>query len=218
MLMAGDNGGMGSRLDASTGGETRKKRLGLAALPAGTAAGAVTPVLQEPLLLAHYMPWYATQDVSGSWGWHWTMNHFDPNRLLWEGQREAASHDSPLIGLYDSGDDQVLECQALLMKLSGLDGVIVDWYGTRELNDYAVLHRNTQRFIPWLKRAGLRFAICYEDQALKQLHPGDDLKQGTLDLQWAEKHCKGFDHGQMAEPAFPLLLQFVRQHSITPAP
>ena len=148
MLMAGDNGGMGSRLDASTGGETRKERLGLAALPARTAPAAVTPVLQEPLLLAHYMPWYAT----------------------------------------------------------------------RELNDYAALHRNTQRFIPWLKRAGLRFAICYEDQALKQLHPGDDLKQGTLDLQWAEKHCKGFDHGQMAEPAFPLLLQFVRQHSITPAP
>jgi hypothetical protein len=52
------------------------------------------------------MPWYATKDVSGEWGWHWTMGHFDPDQKKWDDQREIASHDYPLIGPYDSGDDQ----------------------------------------------------------------------------------------------------------------
>jgi hypothetical protein len=84
---------------------------------------------QQPVVVAHYMPWYATKDVSGSWGWHWTMNHFDPDHVLWDGNREVASHDQPLIGPYDSGDEHALECQVLLMKFSGLQGVIIDWYG-----------------------------------------------------------------------------------------
>jgi hypothetical protein len=73
----------------------------------------------EPRLLVHYMPWFATKDVSGAWGWHWAMNHFDPDQRNWDDQREIASCDYPLIGPYDSGDDHALECQALLMKIAG---------------------------------------------------------------------------------------------------
>jgi hypothetical protein len=95
------------------------------------AASSHTSAAQEkPLVLAHYMPWHASKAVSGKWGWHWTMDHFDPSIMLWDGKRQAASHDYPLIGLYDSSDDHALECHVLLMKLAGLDGVIVDWYGT----------------------------------------------------------------------------------------
>lgn len=32
------------------------------------------------LILAHYMPWYVTKPASDQWGWHWTMNHFDPEQ------------------------------------------------------------------------------------------------------------------------------------------
>ena len=32
-------------------------------------------------ILVHYMPWYQTPSVSGYWGWHWTMNHFNPDSL-----------------------------------------------------------------------------------------------------------------------------------------
>jgi len=165
----------------------------------------------EPRLLAHYMPWYATKDVSGAWGWHWTMNYFDPEQKKWDDQREIASHDYPLIGPYDSGDDQALECQALLMKIAGLDGVVIDWYGTSDRNDHAMNHRNTQRFISWLKKAGLSFAVCYEDQAVKSLKNGEDAKQAEKDLQWAEEHFFA-DPSYVRQDDRPVLLVFGPQH------
>lgn len=144
------------------------------------------------LWLAHYLPWYASAAESGGWGWHWTMNHFDPERFLWEGKREAASTDYPLIGLYDSGDPAALECQVLQMKFAGLDGVIIDWYGIGDFNDSAQIHENTRRMVEQIKRAGLRFAICYEDQALgrmvggKVLSEAGALDQARKDLQWVQ--------------------------------
>ena len=169
------------------------------------------------LMLAHYMPWYGTKDVSGSWGWHWTMDHFAPDRMLWKGDREAASHDYPLIGLYDSGDDHALECQVLLMKFAGLDGVVIDWYGTKSFNDYAANHRNAVKLIPWLKKAGLRFAICYEDQAIGQMIQGkalgadEALKQGTVDLQWAAEHWFTED-AYVKQEGRPVMLVFGPQY------
>ncbi|HIE96792.1 MAG TPA: hypothetical protein EYQ63_07210, partial [Fuerstia sp.] len=103
------------------------------------------------------------------------MNHFDPDNIAANGQREVASHDYPLIGLYDSNDPDALECQVLLMKLAGIDGVIIDWYGTAQFRDYGDVHRNTQHFIKHLKRAGLQFAICYEDQTVKHMMEAEFL-------------------------------------------
>lgn len=165
----------------------------------------------EPRLLVHYMPWYATKDMSGAWGWHWTMNHFDPELKRWDDQRKIASHDYPLIGPYDSGDDHALECHALLMKIAGLDGVVIDWYGTSDLNDHAINHRNTQKFIPWLKKAGLSFAVCYEDQAVKSLKNGEDMKQAEKDLHWAEEHFFA-DPSYVKQDGRPVLLVFGPQH------
>ncbi|MEZ6107459.1 MAG: hypothetical protein R3B96_15390 [Pirellulaceae bacterium] len=36
---------------------------------------------EPPLIMAHYMPWYSADGGAGRWGWHWTMNHFDPTRV-----------------------------------------------------------------------------------------------------------------------------------------
>jgi acetyl esterase/lipase len=165
----------------------------------------------EPRLFAHYMPWFATKDVSGAWGWHWTMNHFDPEQRRWDDHRKIASHDYPLIGPYDSGDDHALECQTLLMKIAGLDGVVIDWYGTSDLNDHAMNHRNTQKLIPWLKKAGLSFAVCYEDQAVKSLPKGEDTIQAEKDLQWAEEHFFA-DTSYERQNGRPVLLVFGPQH------
>lgn len=129
----------------------------------------------------------------------------------WEGRRKAASHDYPLIGLYDSGDDHALECQVLLMKTAGLDGVVIDWYGTSRINDHEINHRNTQKLIAWLKKAGLHFAICYEDQALKSLDAAVALSQATLDLQWAQQHWFG-DDAYVRKEGCPVLLVFGPQH------
>ena len=67
----------------------------------GTAA-------ERKLVLTHYMPWYESKAVSGQWGWHWTMNKFQPDKVV-QGRRELASHYRPLIGAYDSNDPHALE-------------------------------------------------------------------------------------------------------------
>ena len=120
-------------------------------------------------VFVHYMPWYSSKSVSGDWGWHWTMNKFNPEHIKKNGQREIASHQYPLIGPYDSNDPDALVCQVLLMKLAGINGVIIDWYGLKPFRDYSTIHRNTKHLIKYIKRAGLEFAICYEDQTVRHM-------------------------------------------------
>src|ERR1017187_10349760 len=90
-------------------------------------------------VMVHYMPWFQTPYSLGgtSWGYHWTMNYFNPN-VLTNGNREIDSWYYPLIGPYDSIDPAVLEYHVLLMKLGGIDGVIVDWYGQDNYYDYQI--------------------------------------------------------------------------------
>lgn len=123
-------------------------------------------------VMVYYMPWYAAKPHSAEWGWHWTMNHFDPEKVNASGEREIASWYYPLIGPYDSSDPAVLEYHVLLMKLAGIDGVIVDWYGSTDYFDYAAVDRNTARIFDYTRKAGLKFAVCYEDQTVQRLIDG----------------------------------------------
>jgi hypothetical protein len=119
--------------------------------------------------MAHYMPWFVSQPYSGSWGWHWTMNHFNPNIINpTNGEPEIASWYYPLIGPYDSADPAVLEYHVLLMKLAGIDGAIVDWYGMDNYNDYALNNTRTLALLNYTRKAGLKFSLCYEDSTIKQ--------------------------------------------------
>ncbi|HEY2083978.1 MAG TPA: glycoside hydrolase family 71/99-like protein [Verrucomicrobiae bacterium] len=119
-------------------------------------------------LLVYYMPWYVAKPYSPNWGWHWTMNHFDPDTINAAGERQIASWYYPLIGPYDSADPAVLEYHVLLMKLSGIDGIIVDWYGPDEYLDYGVNNQRTAAIFQYARRAGLKFCLCYEDQTIQQ--------------------------------------------------
>jgi hypothetical protein len=119
-------------------------------------------------VLAHYMPWFVARPSSPVWGWHWTMNAFDPETVQ-DGRRRIASHYYPLIGPYDSSDPIVVEYHLLSMKLAGFDGLIVDWYGTSDLYDYPIIHRNTSALFSVAARFGLSVAICYEDQSVSKL-------------------------------------------------
>jgi len=146
--------------------------------PVLTPTATPTPDIPEPerpLLMAHYMPWYQTPSVSGYWGWHWTMEHFEPSKVDAHGRPDIASYLLPLTGPYDSSDGDILEYQVLLMKLSGIDGVIVDWYGMEAFWDYAVLNQATHKLFDYIVKAGLRFAICYEDQTIKHMADNDHL-------------------------------------------
>jgi hypothetical protein len=176
---------------------------------------------QRPLLLAHYMPWYQSKDISGSWGWHWTMNHFNPDNTDENGRPEFASHYLPLTGLYDSQDEAVLEYQVLLMKLSGIDGVIVDWYGTENFRDYAILNESTGKLFEAVKKAGLRFVICYEDQTVKHMVTENHItsdeahERGQEDMLYAQEHWFN-DEAYLKHEGQPLLFVFGPQYFRTP--
>ena len=135
--------------------------------PLYLSTATVVPEESRPLLLVHYMPWYQAPPIDSAWGWHWTMNHFNPDLKDENGRRDVASHFYPLTGPYDSRDPALLEYQVLLMKLSGIDGVIVDWYGSENFWDYGLLNESTQSLFQYIKKAGLLFSICYEDQTIR---------------------------------------------------
>lgn len=166
----------------------------------------------KPKILAHYMPWFTAKPFSDHWGWHWTMNHFDPETIIGE-KRQIASTSYPLIGPYDSGDPQVLEYHLLLMKLAGIEGVIVDWYGLTDLNDYAQLHRNTTRLLQQCERMQMKFVICYEDQtipalvAAHRISESDKVSHAVKELEWLNRYW--FQSGSyLKQEGKPVLLSF----------
>jgi hypothetical protein len=119
-------------------------------------------------IYAHYMAWFENKTTSGNgkWGWHWTMKNQDPDITDATGKREIASHFYPSIGPYASGDKNVIEYHLLLMKYAGIDGIIIDWYGSQNVNDYAGIRKNTEAVVSQISKTGLQFSICYEDQTL----------------------------------------------------
>ncbi|MDL2212445.1 hypothetical protein LJC29_00575 [Bacteroides sp. OttesenSCG-928-N06] len=139
-------------------------------------------------LYAHYMPWFETPETNnGKWGQHWTMANKDPNKVGANGKREIAAHFYPLIGPYASGDADVIEYHLLLMKYSGIDGVLIDWYGTRDYYDYAANSRNTEAFIKGADKIGLKYAIVYEDQTLRDgLEESAKVTQARADMRYLE--------------------------------
>jgi hypothetical protein len=151
---------------------------------------------KKPLVLAHYMPWYQAPPVSASYGFHWHQGGavFDPFATLPDGRANIASRYYPLTGPYDSRDPRVLEYQAALMRLSGIDGVIFDWYGNVDALDYKLVNESTLAMIEVLKKAGLKFAICYEDQSVgkmveaKVLPKDGALEAGKAVFAWMQKN------------------------------
>ncbi len=120
-------------------------------------------------ILVHYMPWYQSPALSGYWGWHWTMNHFNPENMDATGRREIASHYYPLVGPYDSRDPAILAFQVEQMRLAGIDGVIVDWYGIEAFWDYGLINEATALLQAEIEAAGMDFVICYEDQTVMHM-------------------------------------------------
>ncbi len=166
----------------------------------------------QSTLLVHYMPWYQAKPYSETWGWHWTMNAFDPEKIE-DDRRAIASKFYPTIGPYDSSDPAVIEFHLLTMKVAGIRGIIVDWYGLQDFRDYALLHENTSRLIPYVERFGMLFAICYEDQTIPAL-----VEAGNLDasgrIDHATREIKWLGDNWFSKPNYlqvagkPVLLSF----------
>lgn len=117
----------------------------------------------------HYMPWYESKDHDGYWGLHWTMSNRNPDITDAEGKREIASHYYPIIGPYSSNDPDLVSYHLLLMKLCGIDGVLIDWYGTYDVNDYAQNLINSEALIAQSADIGIEFGIVYEDRTTENI-------------------------------------------------
>jgi len=150
----------------------------LAALLSFFLAAPVASRAASKTVMVYYMPWYTAKPYSDGWGWHWTMNHFNPDGVNASGERQIASWYYPLIGPYDSSDPAVLEYHVLLMKLAGVDGVIVDWYGSANFLDYGINNQATVKLFQFTRKAGLKFSICYEDQTIQHMIDGNYLAAG----------------------------------------
>lgn len=185
--------------------------------PLYVSTGTAIPLENQPLLLVHYMPWYQAPPINNSWGWHWTMNHFNPDMTDTNGHREIASQFYPQIGPYDSRDPAVLEYQVVLLKLSGIDGVIVDWYGTENFYDYAILNESTQALFPYIKKAGLLFSICYEDQTIgimvnnNHIDAGDAQKNAQKEMLYLQDNWF-IDEAYLRTSEAPVLFIFGPQY------
>ncbi len=149
-----------------------------------------TQVANKPLIMAHYMPWFQTPEESGYWGIHWTMNNCNPEVQDSTGRRQICSHHYPLIGPYDSSDPDLLEYHAMLMKLSGIDGVLIDWYGTQNAFDWPTLRDATEKIMTTFDRYGLKYAIVYEDKTIEAALYFNLIQNGIAaahtDLQYLE--------------------------------
>lgn len=144
--------------------EILENRLALTANPPGAAS---LPVYM------HYMPWFETPETSanGEWGWHWTMNTRNPDVIDASGRRDIAAHQYPLIGPYASNDPDVIEYHLHLMKLSGVDGVLINWYGVAGTNgDIDMLLRNSKALIDRLEAFDMEFAVVLEDRFAAGAH------------------------------------------------
>jgi hypothetical protein len=113
-------------------------------------------------IYVHHMPWFEKP------GFHWDM---------------VGRHYNPQIGTYHSGDSAVIEYQLLLMKYSGIDGVIVDWPGRSTMfQDLPANAENTDQVIEQTAKFGLEFAVCFEDQY------ATDTNDAIGSMHWVRDH------------------------------
>jgi Glycosyl hydrolase family 99/Glycosyltransferase WbsX len=180
-----------------------------------------------PQIVVHYMPWFAAKPYSSVWGWHWTMNAggpdgpFNPDQMEADGRRHIASHLYPQIGPYDSADPAVVEYHLQLMKIAGLDGIIVDWHGVSDLYDYATIRDTVLKLLPRAAAYGLKVGICYEDQTINQrvaagkLNASSRVDAARQDISWIKKTVFAADCA-LRVGGNPLLLSF-GQNGLTDA-
>ena len=161
-------------------------------------------------LYMHYMPWFHSKDFSGYWGYHWTMNSQNPDFVDTDGKRQIAAHYYPLVGPYDSSDPDLVDYHLLLMKYSGIDGVLIDWYGSHDVNDYEPNRKNANALINRLRQTGLKFAIVYEEFTAENVANANGISAidaARADIDYLERNYTGTNE-YIEVNNEPLLLTF----------
>jgi hypothetical protein len=177
-------------------------------------------------VFVHMMPWFEDPTTSGNgqWGIHWTMANQNPDVIEASGQRQIASYYYPLIGPYGSSDPDVIEYQLLLMKYSGIGGVLIDWPGTIQYADYPKNVQNSEAIMAKTAQFGLQFGVVYEDNNVTLAAEagaipsdlGDEIGAATNDMAYVQKnYFTKSNYVQLG--GAPLLLDFGPQTFLVPA-
>ncbi|MFN7139032.1 MAG: glycoside hydrolase family 99-like domain-containing protein [Limisphaerales bacterium] len=86
----------------------------------------------KPLTLAFYHPWYGTPWGSAKKFYKWDSfkfpDRYSPEGFKENGERDIASADYPLFGLYDNGDPEIVRWHFRLAKAAGIDGFLCSWW------------------------------------------------------------------------------------------
>ena len=178
-----------------------------------------------PLILVHYMPWYrgpstkAQESNLSSYGGHWTRwGAFNPTQTT-NGKARIFAKQYPLTGPYHSSNTALLEYQVSLMKIAGIDGVIFDWYGAYDSNDFLENHGYTTAMVSVLRRAGLFHSAMYEDNTLNMMvnqNPApvtdESLRIGKYSFDWAQTNWFAHDPLYVRYEGRPVVFCFGPQH------
>lgn len=120
------------------------------------------------LVLADYQIWYSQSDWTEWRHWGTTKEEgafHDPNQIKDNGLRDIASVFYPLIGPYDSSDQELVSYHMNFAKALGIDAFVVDWYGANDIEgktDLAYMDRNFSTMLDLAKESSFRLAILYE--------------------------------------------------------
>ncbi|MEN6385361.1 MAG: endo-1,3-alpha-glucanase family glycosylhydrolase [Phycisphaerales bacterium] len=129
--------------------------------------------IKKPIVVAHYMSWYQTPEISGSWGF-WQVNrptipeeywHF-PDKILQNGCRDISSVYYPVIGPYDSADPDLCEYHILLAKLAGIDAFVADWYGPEASAEHPYDNIGFSAMKKAAEKLNFKVMICWEDRSM----------------------------------------------------
>lgn len=121
-------------------------------------------------VIAHYVQWFKhrverKKKIFDHWQWHGTADdplakkHYPENIRKDTGLRDIASAYSPLIGPYDSLDDEVIEYHILTAKAAGIEGFVVDWYGPNNSINEAL-----KKLFDIALKYDFKVGVCYEEK------------------------------------------------------
>ncbi len=115
-------------------------------------------------VFAHYLQWFKYRIKRGEitydhWKWFGAGKRHNPEKINEMGFRDISSVYYPIIGVYDSEDEDVIEYHILTAKAAGIDGFIVDWYGPDNSID-----RSFKKLLDISAKYDFKACICYEEK------------------------------------------------------
>jgi hypothetical protein len=116
----------------------------------------LTPPRARLGTFAFYYPWYGTPSFSGYWR-HWNDSGHNPDNIT-NGRRDIAATDYPLLDVYDSNNETVIDRQVKEAKNAGINCFVISWWGINDFTDNASKHiRNV------CERDDFNFTFYYEN-------------------------------------------------------